>query len=189
ISRELRVRGLEGAEAPAAPASDDHLPEAALTAGLRLAGPWPTRRSVWEALSSLRGYDLGIRAKASFGPDDERGLRQVVIGRWRGGRFRALESPDAQLAGDRDDDGDGADVETPDVDELGSEDLEAGDSGADGLEAPDDEPEASDAEAPVAEADEPGDGPEGDPPPRLEPSSAASSPSPFGTAPSGTVAR
>ncbi|MEO1367994.1 MAG: hypothetical protein AAFX50_12540, partial [Acidobacteriota bacterium] len=67
-----------------------------LTAGLRLAGPWPTRTGVREALRSLRGYDLGIRAKASYGPDDERGLRRAVVARWRGGAFRPLEKPAAE---------------------------------------------------------------------------------------------
>ncbi|MEM1179384.1 MAG: ABC transporter substrate-binding protein [Acidobacteriota bacterium] len=62
-----------------------------LTAALRLAGPWPTRRTVADALGTLQSYDLGIRAPVSYPEDGDRGLRRVTIARWRGGRFRTAE--------------------------------------------------------------------------------------------------
>ena len=55
--------------------------------GLRRAGPNPTRASFRHALESLRGFDLGIGAPLTFGPERHQGLDSVyftgvVNGRW-----------------------------------------------------------------------------------------------------------
>ncbi len=55
--------------------------------GLRRAGPNPTRASFRQALESLRGFDLGIGAPLTFGPERHQGLdsvyfTNVVNSRW-----------------------------------------------------------------------------------------------------------
>jgi len=55
--------------------------------GLRRAGPSPTRVGLRQALESLKGFDLGIGAPLTFGPERHQGLdnvyfTSVVNGRW-----------------------------------------------------------------------------------------------------------
>jgi len=54
---------------------------------LRRAGPQPTRASLRQALESLRGFDLGIGAPLTFGPERHQGLDSVYFTRVEGERW------------------------------------------------------------------------------------------------------
>jgi ABC-type branched-subunit amino acid transport system substrate-binding protein len=55
--------------------------------GLRRAGPNPTRLAFRQALESLRGFDLGIGAPLTFGPERHQGLDNVYFTRVESGRW------------------------------------------------------------------------------------------------------
>jgi branched-chain amino acid transport system substrate-binding protein len=54
---------------------------------VRRAGPNPTRSSFRQALESLKGFDLGIGAALSFGPERHQGLDSVYFTRVDGERW------------------------------------------------------------------------------------------------------
>jgi ABC-type branched-subunit amino acid transport system substrate-binding protein len=54
---------------------------------LRRAGPTPTRNGFRQALESLKGFDLGIGATLTFGPERHQGLDSVYFTRVEGERW------------------------------------------------------------------------------------------------------
>ena len=54
---------------------------------LQRTGPQPTRVAFRQALESLRGFDLGIGAALTFGPDRHQGLDSVYFTRVQGERW------------------------------------------------------------------------------------------------------
>jgi ABC-type branched-subunit amino acid transport system substrate-binding protein len=64
---------------------------------LRRAGPQPTRSGFRQALESLKGFDLGIGATLTFGPERHQGLDSVYFTRVEGGRWVPITDWSAAL--------------------------------------------------------------------------------------------